>query len=452
MMVPRTPALLMALLIAGCSSTLRSIQVDTGARGETTVYFPRAAETRPISLDEEEFHQAIQQLAREVPLTGTPREAADRTFQLAPDSGNYLYLLEDKKLVPMGPDEPLEGALTRDDLETAERYRVWCQQVHQAYGDCLGGALVGGRYLDMRGRYLWAMAMSKSPVLDELKKALGGMVNFQALFSSALWTGASMLLILALNPVAPGLVAAMGGVLVLYVGYDTLYNLVTGWFQLMEDVRYATTFEEIRTAGERFGKVIGVEAARAFAMILVAAIGRTAQELAAKVPTLPGSAQMAAQADAQAGISLPAAVAVEEIALAADGVRMVLPPNAVAMAAKAGRTEAPCIQKHHIATICNDKSPLRGGPWTPRFRKIFAMAGMKLDDPANKLPIPGHRGPHPERYHQIVYEEVREATNGCRTMAICREKLTRALRALAREIATPGTELNQLVTGSSTAR
>ncbi|HVG61430.1 MAG TPA: AHH domain-containing protein [Hyalangium sp.] len=412
----------------------------------SVIHIPRTSGLQPIAIEEEEFQSEVRRLARRASVKGAPREAAESMFQLSPDSGNYLYLREDKKLVPMELGESLEGTLTQEDLQTAERYRIWCQQVHHSYGDCLGGALVGGRYLDMRGRYLWAMAMSKSPVLDELKKALGDMVNFRSLFSTALWTGVSMLLVLALNPVAPGLVAIMGTALVLYVGYDTLYNLVTGWFQLMEEVRYATTFEEIRAAGERFGKVIGVEAARAFVMLLMAAIGRTAHEFAAKLPTLPGSAQMAAQAEAQAGISLPALAEVQEIAVSAEGMSVMLPPGAMAMAAQAGRSESPCVETHHIATICNDKSALRGGPWTPRFRQIFAKAGMKLDDPANRVPIPGHKGPHPEEYHRLVFGRLARATRTCRTVEACRADLTDALRKLAKEIATPGTELNQLVT------
>ena len=34
------------------------------------------------------------------------------------------------------------------------------------------GALVAGKYLDTQGRYMWAMALSKSPVLEEFQKAL----------------------------------------------------------------------------------------------------------------------------------------------------------------------------------------------------------------------------------------------------------------------------------------
>ncbi|HLL02171.1 MAG TPA: AHH domain-containing protein [Myxococcaceae bacterium] len=80
------------------------------------------------------------------------------------------------------------------------------------------------------------------------------------------------------------------------------------------------------------------------------------------------------------------------------------------------------MQKHHIATIANSKSPLRGGPWTLRFEELFAKAGMRLNSRENTVPIEGHQGPHPQRYHEIVYER------------------------LAQEIATPDTELNRLVT------
>jgi hypothetical protein len=349
-------------------------------------------------------------------------------------------------MVPAGPGEPWDGTLTQEDLELAERYRLWCQRVHHVSGDCLGGALVAGRYLDMQGRYVWALAMSKSPVLDEMKKALGEMVEVRALISAALWTLGAMLLIMALNPVAPGLVAVLGAGMLLYVGYDTLRNLVTGWGELTEAVKAATTFEQIREAGERFGKIIGRESARAFALLLVAAIGATAQQFAAKVPTLPGSAQVALQAEGEAGLWLPALGAVDELAVSAEGVSVTVVATAMTMGASGSGGTGPCVETHHIATICNDTSTARGGAWTPRFRDIFAKAGMTLDDPANKMPLPGHYGPHPERYHRIVYKALSEATETCRSVVECRQALTDQLRRLAKQIATPGTELNQLVT------
>jgi hypothetical protein len=435
--------LLMALMV-GCASTSSIARVEM-EQGKALIFIPRSADMQPVKLEEEEFQQAMRQLARRVRLTGTPRQTAERTFQIDPLSGNYLYLLRDKKLVPAGPDD-WDGTLTKADLETAERYRLWCQRVHGVYGDCLGGALVAGRYLDMQGRYVWALSMSKSPVLDEMKKALGEMVSVEALINSALWTLGSMLLILALNPVAPALVAALGVGVILWVGYSTLYKLVHGWFQLMEEVKAARTFEQIRDAGERFGKILGREAAQAVAMLLLAAIGQTAQGFAATVDTLPGSAQVAVQAKGQAGLWLPALGEVAEIALADDAVTVAMPANAVAMAARGTGGKSPCVETHHIATICNDKDTRRGGPWTPRFREIFDAAGMTLDDPANKMPLEGHYGPHHRQYHEIVFKTLRDATQTCRSVEACREALTGALRRLAKQIATPGTELNQLVT------
>ncbi len=435
--------MLLAVMV-GCAGVPR-VRVEM-ERGKAVIQIPRTLEAQPVELEEEEYQQAMRHLAPQVRLTGTPRQTAERTFQLDPLSGNYLYLLRDKKLVPTGAGD-WDGTLTQADVELAERYRVWCQRAQGTYGDCLGGALVAGRYLDMQGRYMWAMALSKSPVLEEMKKALGEMVNVQALINSALWTLGSMLLILVLNPVAPALVAALGVGVILYVGYATLHDMVAGWFELMEAMKGATTFEQIRDAGERFGKILGQESAKAVALLLLAAIGQTAQGFAANVQTLPGSAEVAAQAKEQMGLSLPALGTVEEIALADEGVTVTVAANAVAMTARGtGGGKDPCVETHHIATVCNDKDASRGGPWTPRFRKIFAKAGMSLEDPANKMPLEGHYGPHPERYHRIIFDELTEATETCRSVAECRVKLTEALKGLAKEIATPGTELNQLVT------
>ncbi|MFL5348170.1 MAG: AHH domain-containing protein [Hyalangium sp.] len=436
--------LLMALIV-GCASIPRVPQVEMEG-GKAVLHISRSAEVQPVELEEEQFQQAMRRLARRVRLTGTPRQTAERTFQMDPLSGNYLYLLRDKKLVPTGPGD-WDGTLTKADVELAERYRVWCQQAYGVHCDCLGGALVAGRYLDMQGRYMWAMALSKSPVLEEMKKALGDMVNVHELINSALWTLGSMLLILALSPVAPALVAALGVGVILYVGYATLHDLVAGWFELMEAVKGATTFEQIRDAGERFGRILGQESAKAVALLLLAAIGQTAQGFAATVETLPGSAQVAVQAEEQVGLSLPALGTVEEIALADDAVTVTVGANAVAMTARGTASgKGPCVETHHIATVCNDKDSSRGGPWTPKFRRIFAKAGMSLEDPANKIPLEGHYGPHPQQYHEIVFEELDTATRGCRSVVECREALTSQLRQLAKQIATPGTELNQLVT------
>ncbi|MCP3136721.1 AHH domain-containing protein [Pyxidicoccus sp. QH1ED-7-1] len=62
--------------------------------------------------------------------------------------------------------------------------------------------------------------------------------------------------------------------------------------------------------------------------------------------------------------------------------------------------------------------------------------------------IKGHQGPHPQAYHEEVFQRFFEATNRCRSMGQCREALTEALHRLARETATEGSRLNKLVTRS----
>ncbi|WP_140871584.1 AHH domain-containing protein [Myxococcus xanthus] len=103
-------------------------------------------------------------------------------------------------------------------------------------------------------------------------------------------------------------------------------------------------------------------------------------------------------------------------------------------------------ERHHIATNKNDVSALRGGPWTPRFRRLFARAGMELKDPENIVEIAGHKGPHPKQYHDIIFLRLQDALGECRTVVACRKALTMELRSLAAEAQTPGTTLHRLVT------
>jgi hypothetical protein len=340
---------------------------------------------------------------------------------------------------------PLQGALTEAEQVLADGYKAWCRSAHHFEGDCLGGALVAGKYLDMRGRYMWAMALSKSPVLEEFEKALGEMVSMRAVIQAAMSTIVVLLLLLSMpEPVTKFIAAWATAALVLWVGAQTLYNLITGWFQLMKEVQVATTFEQIREAGEKFGRLFSREAAQAFAMLAMALLTHTAKGFAEQVGTLPGSSQVSMQAGGE-GLLLSEVSAVQSVTVTAEGFLVALPQGAVAMAAQGGGRGSR-VEKHHIGTIANKKSALRGGPWTPQIEELFARAGMRLSDAENIVPIRGHKGPHPQQYPEIVYERLEEALGSCRTIVDCRGKLIRELRALAKEIATPDTELNRLVT------
>ena len=90
--------------------------------------------------------------------------------------------------------------------------------------------------------------------------------------------------------------------------------------------------------------------------------------------------------------------------------------------------------------------PARGGPWTPKLKDFFDKAGMSMEDPANKVRIPGHKGPHPKEYHQEVFERLGKAVKNCENTAQCRDALTRELELLAEQLQKVGSRLNKLVT------
>ncbi len=107
--------------------------------------------------------------------------------------------------------------------------------------------------------------------------------------------------------------------------------------------------------------------------------------------------------------------------------------------------EAATETEHHIATNKNWISTLRGGPWSPRFEKLFKKAGLTLEDAANKVRIPAHRGPHPEAYHDEIYFRLTRATRNKRGIAY-KNALLSELQLIAHDASSRGTRLNRLLT------
>jgi hypothetical protein len=409
----KAEALLLAMRV-GCNAPAPAVRMESGAGGKASVHIPRTTTAEPVELTQQEVTQTIRKLAREVRLSGPPGETVEKLFQLDALSVDYLYLLRERRLVPLDSGTPLEGALTDEEQNLVSRYKSYCRSAHGFEGDCLGGALVGGKYMDMQGRYMLAMALSKSLVLEEFEKALGERVSMRAVMQAAMATVVTLLVLLAMPEPVTKFIAAWATVgLILWVGAKTLYNLIGGWFQLMEEVKGSTNFEQIREAGEKFGKLFSREAAQAFAMVAMALLTHTAKGFADQLGTLPGSAQVSMRAAGREGILLSEVSAAESVTVTAEGFSVALAPGVVVMAARGARADR--TEKHHLGTISNKKSTLRGGPWTPRF-----------DD--------------------IVYRRLEEALGDCRSIAQCRARLLPTLEDLARDIATPGTDLNRLVT------
>ncbi len=331
-MLPRWSIPLLAVMLAGCSGTTKSVRLHTG-HGEPIVLTPRSGDAAPVEIDEDAFVEAVETLARSVRPSTRPQETARRLFEVESRSGSYLYETRSHRVIPLGPGEHLEGEPPATEVELTRAYLRWCERTNKP-GDCLR-LLVESPTVTGDGRYALAMALAQGAVWDEMTDAFKDMADPQAMLAAVLWTWTTYCILLAVpEPFSKGVAAVMTASLIAYVGVDTFWSLIVGFKRLVEEAERATTFDELRDAGERYGKVMGRNAARAFAMLAMAAIGNTAAGLGAKVPKLPGAVQAAVQAEAQVGIRLAAVGDVGTVAVGAENVTIALAPGAVAMAAR----------------------------------------------------------------------------------------------------------------------
>ncbi|MBN8232771.1 AHH domain-containing protein [Corallococcus macrosporus] len=431
--------LLLSFLLTGCAS-VRVVRLETGS-AEPVIVTPRVDDEAPLEdaeLEPDEFERTVAVLARDVRPFSHPLREARALFGVPERSGVFGYEARTHRIRPLGEAEARELHLLDDaSAELTRAYGRWCERKKQGR-DCLS-LLEEGPILGSDGRYSLALALAMDSVWDETAEALRGVVNPRAVLATVTASVTVYLLLWSLpEPVSKGLAALMTATAIAYLGVDTVWGLLDGWLTLVKQADRAMTFDELREAGEGYGKVLGKNAARVFVMLATAALGNTVG-LAAKAPGLPGSAQAALAVEAQAGYAYAGIGGVRSVAMTADGFTIALAPNAVAMSSRGDS------QKHHLATLRNSVSTQRGGPWTPRFQRIFKKAGMELKDPENVVEVPGHRGPHSQRYHQRVYDRLEDATRGCRSIEQCREFLVAELRKLAQEATTEGSSLHKLL-------
>ena len=444
-----TIAVLFLALSSACGTT-RGVHPDMSQDG-LLIHLPRTGEAGPVELDEDEFSRAIAKEVQRTRPPANPEMAARELFEVPPHSGWYGYT-QRHGVVPLnGQPRALLGADA--DVRVTQEYLRFCAAIGMP-GDCRK-VLMNSPVLVGDGRYALAMSFALEAVIPEMMEAFKGMADPEAIKASILWTMTIYAAMwLAPEPVfSKGLATAVTASFICYVGVDTFWTLIQGWRRMVEVAELAHSFSEIREAGGKYGRVMGKNAARAFALLLTAAIGQTASSFSSKVITLPGAAQASAVGAVRGGVRLAEVAQVEAVVVTADAVTIALAPNVVAATAQGmrGTASSPVDAEgpeHHIATDKWTDATHSGGPWTPKFQRIFDRAGMSLNDPANKVHVKGHQGPHPQTYHERVYERLDEATKGCGSIQQCQKVLTAELHRLARQISTKGTLLNKLVTRS----
>ncbi|MFL5355426.1 hypothetical protein [Archangium sp.] len=304
----------------------RLSEAGAAAVYEVQVMEPGTVPTRPVPVDKASFQHAVQRLVREVQLEGkSPRQAARELLASLPEqeleslqsSGTWLAEVSRGRVLTLVPVDESSPLSPQADAALRDKYKEWCRP--WGGGDCLG-FFDDGPYLRADDRYTLALALSFGSVLDETREALGRELNPRALMAMCVWTVSLYLTSwLVPEPTTKLLAAGMTVILVAWLGVDTLWGLLDGWALLTTQAYEATTFAELREAGEQFARVLGADAARVMILAVGALTGRTLGEVAARVKSLPGFSLAEAQWEAQGGAAVLAPEVAMESALAQEG-------------------------------------------------------------------------------------------------------------------------------------
>ena len=262
---------------------------------------PVAGQTRPVPIERTEFQRALPRLVTALRMQGSPRAAAQALLSAVEE--DFLAEVHAGQVLTLVPEK--DGGVLTPRAEAALRvqYLGWCER--RGGGDCLG-LLEDVPYLRTDDRRALALALALGPVLDEAREALARqLLEPRAVVSLVVWTlGLYLALWLVPEPTTKALAATLTVILMSWLGADTLWGLMEGWARLAHRAEEATTFEQLREAGEQYAKVLGEDAARVLILGVAALTGRTLSEVAARVRTLPGHGAAAAQWEAQGGAAI----------------------------------------------------------------------------------------------------------------------------------------------------
>ncbi|KFA86779.1 hypothetical protein Q664_52225 [Archangium violaceum Cb vi76] len=378
----------------------------------------------PVQVSDTRFREAFTQLVLEVPLRVTTRPAQPLA------SGLVLASC------------PSDGA---GDASVEGGYLRLCER-RGSPGDCfrLLGDGPHDTTLSHHDRFLLALGLALTPAVEA---ATGVLRDFSAQAMTALLTGLSLYLValIAPEPISKSLALAMTLFLWGYLGME-LWDLISATKDLWDAAEETRTFRELRGASERYARVLGPNTVRILILLAAWKAGAPGKE-AMTGSGLPGFPQAVRNAANAGRFHLPTAASEATSVSVREGrLVLTLPSGSGALLAVQRLGEGEEGDIHHIATVENEKSTLRGGPWTPRLKRFFDKAGMSMEDPANKVRIPGHKGPHPKAYHERIYQRLVAAMEDCTSTAQCREALTRELGKLAEQLKDASSELNRLVT------
>lgn len=103
---------------------------------------------------------------------------------------------------------------------------------------------------------------------------------------------------------------------------------------------------------------------------------------------------------------------------------------------------------HHICTNKCSASANGQIAWSKAFQKFFDGSDLDINKATeNLVAVPGHRGPHPQSYHQYVYGSLDDATRGLiPNTPQYKDAVLNTLTKIKAEAVTPGSAVNKWLT------
>jgi hypothetical protein len=298
-------SILIGLLASSCGTVREGRQPD----GEQIVFLPRAprALASPV-VDELELRRALEELLPDVNVeetrAGLRRMVADLRFH-----GGRADELR-VALASWG-----SGPATLEEI--GRGYRAWCAAVQRT--TCFQGPLTDSSVYEIA--FDFAMGSQWDGFVGELKSTIDpSMIRIVLLTGLVIFM--ATIAVPELTSKIPAAVAT--AILTGYLGARAVCDLVFGWIQMVRELDAATTFDQVRSAGQRYGRVVGAQTARILVLLATAAIARGG--LIARLMKLPRASQAsAALAVETGGVGLEVVGTVKGVRVLQGGVALALP-------------------------------------------------------------------------------------------------------------------------------
>jgi len=314
-------SVLVGLLSNSCGIGREGRQPDV----EEIFFLPRAPRALPSPVMEElELRRALEELLPAVDVEATRAElrrlVADPRFN-GHQSGELRVVLASWGSGPAALEEITRG------------YRAWC--THAQRPDCLTRPLTDSDVYEVA--FDFALAAEWDGFVGEMKSTIDPS-TIRIVLLTGLVIFMATIAIPELTSKIPAAIATAA--LTAYLGAQAVCDLIFGWIQMVRELDASTTFDQVRAAGERYGRAVGAQTARILILLATAAVAEGG--LIARLMKLPRAPQASAALAAETGgVGLEVAGRIKGVRVLQGGVAITVPGAAKGAMGVAMATHGP---------------------------------------------------------------------------------------------------------------